>query len=46
MTNRLTAYIIDRLRREISFSCVAREFNLSVSTIIRIFDLVSYTIKG
>lgn len=46
MTNRLTAYIIDRLRCEISFSCVAREVNLSVSTIIRIFDLVSYTLKG
>ena len=46
MTNRLTAYIIDRLRCERSFSCVAREVNLSVSTIIRIFDLVSYTLKG
>lgn len=43
MTNRLSAYIIDRLRSEFSFSSVAREVNLSVSTVIRIFDLVSYS---
>ncbi len=41
-TNRLTAYIIDKLRDERSFSSVAREVNLSVSTVIRAFDLVSY----
>ncbi len=41
-TNRLTAYIIDKLRDERSFSSVAREVNLSVSTVIRVFDLVSY----
>ncbi len=41
-TNRLTAYIIDKLRDERSFSSVAREVNLSVSTVIRTFDLVSY----
>ena len=43
MTNRLSAYIIDKLRTECSFSSVAREVNLSVTTIIRIFDLVSYS---
>jgi transposase len=45
MTNRLSAYIIDKLRHEISFTCVAREVNLSVTTVIRIFDLVSYSPK-
>lgn len=42
LTNRLSAYVIDKLRTEISFSNVAREVNLSVSKVIRIFDLVSY----
>lgn len=45
MTNRLSAYIIDKLRHEISFTCVAREVNLSVTTVIRIFDLVSYSLN-
>lgn len=42
MTSRLTGFVIDKLRDERSFSNVAREVNLSVTTIIRIFDLVSY----
>ena len=42
MTNRLAAYIIDKLSDERSFSSVAREVDISVSTVIRIFDLVSY----
>lgn len=46
MTNRLSAYIVDRLRDVNSFSSVAREVNLSVSTVIRIFDLVSYSPKN
>lgn len=46
MTNRLSAYVIDRLRNEYSFSSVAREVNLSVSTVIRIFDFVSYSPKN
>ncbi|MDY4084312.1 MAG: transposase [Ruminococcus bromii] len=45
MTNRLSAYIIDRLTDVTSFSGMAREVNLSVSTVIRIFDLVSYSPK-
>lgn len=45
MTNRLPLYIIDKLRNEVSFSNVAREVNLSVSTVIRVFDLVSYSPK-
>ena len=42
MTNRLSAYVIDRLRTVSSFTEVAGEVNLSVTTVIRIFDLVSY----
>ncbi len=42
MTNRLIAFVIDRLRDERSFTSVAREVNTSVTTVIRIFDLVSY----
>ena len=42
MTNRLPAYVINKLSNERSFSSVARELNLSVSTVIRIFDFVSY----
>ena len=45
MTNRLSAYIIDRLTDVTSFSGIAREVNLSVSTVIRIFDFVSYSPK-
>ena len=45
MTNRLSAFILHRLKDEVSFSLVAREVNLSVSTIIRVFDLVSYSNK-
>lgn len=41
-TNRLAAFVIDRLRDERSFTSISREVDLSVSTIIRIFDLVSY----
>lgn len=43
MTNRLCAYIIDKLRCEVSFKTVAKEVNLSVSSVIRIFDFVSYS---
>lgn len=42
MTNRLAAYIISELRNECSFTSVAARVNLSVSTVIRIFDLVGY----
>ena len=45
ITNRLTAFVIDKLRTEVSFSDVAREANLSVSKVISIFDLVSYSPK-
>lgn len=45
MTNRLSAYIIDKLTSEISFTLVAKEVNLSVTTVIRVFDLVSYSLK-
>ena len=41
-TNRLTAFILDKLRGERSFTSVANEVDLSVSTVIRRFDLVSY----
>lgn len=42
MTNRLTAYIIERLRNTDSFTKVSKETGRSVSTVIRIFDLVSF----
>lgn len=43
MTNRLSTYIIDKLKSKVSFSNVAKKVNLSVSTVIRIFNLVSYS---
>lgn len=43
MTNRLSAWVINLLKDVRSFSSVAREVNLSVSTVIRIFDLVGYS---
>ncbi len=43
MTSRLIATIIDKLASEVSFTHVAKEVNLSVSTVIRIFDKVNYS---
>lgn len=43
MTNRLAAYIIERLRNTDSFTKVSKETGRSVSTVIRIFDLVSFS---
>jgi transposase len=42
MTNRLASYIISKLSDVRSFTSVAREVNLSVATIIRIFDCINY----
>ena len=42
MTNRLSAFVINKLTDERSFTSVSREVNLSVTTVIRIFDKVSY----
>ena len=42
MTNRLASFVITKLSDERSFTSVAREVNLSVSTVIRIFDFISY----
>ncbi|MEG1061835.1 MAG: transposase family protein, partial [Oscillospiraceae bacterium] len=42
ITNRLSAFVIDKLRDERSFTSVARDVNLSLSGVIRIFDIVSY----
>jgi transposase len=42
ITNRLAAYIISKLSDVRSFTSVAREVNLSVSTIIRLFDCIHY----
>ncbi|HBL83958.1 MAG TPA: hypothetical protein DDZ99_03415 [Clostridiales bacterium] len=42
MTNRLSAYVIDKLREVRTFKSVGREVNLSNSTVSRIFDLVNY----
>lgn len=35
------AHIFEKLRSEYSFTSVARELNLSVSTIIRVFDFLT-----
>lgn len=43
MTNRLSAWVVRLLEDVRSFSSVAREVNLSVSTVIRIFDVVGYS---
>lgn len=42
-TNRLSAYIIDRLSKMVTFTDVGKEVNLSTTTVIRTFDLVSYS---
>ena len=42
MTGRLIASIIDKLRNERSFTSVAKEVGVSVSTVIRIFDVIQY----
>lgn len=42
MTNRLAEYILDKLREVRSYTSIAGEVNLSVTTVIRIFDNVSY----
>ena len=42
MTNRLASFVVNKLSDERSFTSVAREVNMSVSTVIRIFDFVSY----
>lgn len=42
LTNRLASFIIANLDDTCSFTSVANKVNLSVSTVIRIFDKVSY----
>ena len=42
MTSRLVAHIIDQLRCECSFTSVAKSVNLPVSTVIRVFDMLSF----
>ena len=42
MTSRLAAYIISKLSDVRSFTSVAHEGNLSVSTVIRVFDCINY----
>ena len=44
MTSRLIGTIIEKLSDERSFTSVARETGLSVSTVIRIFDHVEYPV--
>lgn len=43
MTNRLIAFVIEKLRNTTSFTQVSKEVNLSVSTVIRIFDFISFS---
>ena len=40
ITNRLAYYILNKLSEVCSFTSVAKEVNLSISTIIRIFDTI------
>lgn len=42
VTNRLVQYVIDKLRDERSLTNISREVNLSVTTVIRYFDLIKY----
>ena len=42
MTKRLIYLIIDKLKDVVSFTYIAKEMNISVSTVIRIFDNVNY----
>ena len=42
ITNRLAAFIIHSLKNEYSFSSVAKNVSLSVSSVIRIFDIVAF----
>lgn len=42
MTDRLITYVIDKLRNTTSFTQVSKEVNLSVSTVIRIFDFIGF----
>lgn len=46
MTKRLSAFIIDKLRSEISYIAVARELNISSNTVTRVFDTVGYAQKS
>lgn len=45
MTKRLVTYVINKLRCKASFTSIAKEVNLSLPTVIRVFDLVSYSLK-
>lgn len=42
MTNRLIFHLINSLRNERSFTSIAKENHLSVTTVIRYFDFISY----
>lgn len=42
MTSRLVSFIINELREVRSYKSVAKATNVSISTVIRIFDLVQY----
>jgi transposase len=42
ITNRLAAYVIDKLKCECSFTSIAKSVNLSISSVIRIFDILSF----
>ena len=45
MTNRLSAYVINELANAVSFTSVGQKVNLSTTTVMRVFDLVSYAPK-
>ena len=44
MTNRLSAFVINKLADTVTFTSVAKEAGISVSTAVRIFSVVNYRI--
>ena len=42
MTNRLICYVLDKLKSTVSFTHIAKEVNLSVNTVMRIFDFITF----
>lgn len=42
MTSRLICYVLDKLKSTVSFTHIAKEVNLSVNTVMRIFDFITF----
>lgn len=46
MTSRLVSYIVTKMRNVYSMSSIAKECNISVSTVTRVFNYVNYSSKN